>query len=273
MQTSLSFVSSAERHDLAAESGLAADSVIRRAMSLLGAFDSRHQRLTLSALVMRTGLPKTTVHRLAHELTEAGMLAYHDRFYTIGERVVEIAGLAPVRRELREAALPFMQDLFEITHETIHLGVVSGTRLLYVEKIHGHRRTTELSQFGGRMPLLHCTSLGKAMLAHSPRSLVEQVIANGLTAFTTSTITSPQLLRHELHEVASLGVAHDREETVIGVCCVGAPIFGPSGEVVAAMSVTGAASRMRLDRLGAAVRTAAAGTARQMSRWRTGAQP
>lgn len=268
MPTTLSFVSSAERHDLAAESGLAAESVIRRAMSLLGAFDSRHQRLTLSALVMRTGLPKTTVHRLAHELTEAGMLAYHDRFYTIGERVVEIAGLAPVRRELREAALPFMQDLFEITHETIHLGVISGIHLLYVEKINGHRRTTELSQFGGHMPL-HCTSLGKAMLAHSPRSLVEQLIANGLTAYTTSTITSPQLLRHELGEVASLGLAYDREETAIGVCCVGAPVFGPSGEVVAAMSVTGAASRMRLDRLGAAVRAAAAGTTRQMRRWRS----
>jgi DNA-binding IclR family transcriptional regulator len=247
---------------IAAASG---DTVVRRALSLLTAFSPRHQRLTLSSLVVRTGLPKTTVHRLAQELTQLGMLARDGNSYTIGQRIVEIAGLAPVRRELREAALPFMQDLFEATHETIHLGVLSGMHILYVEKINGHRRTTELSQYGGHMPL-YCTSLGKAILSRSSPELVEEVITNGLLPYTTSTITSPQLLRHELREAATRGLAYDREEAAVGVCCVGAPIMGPNGEVVAAISVTGAASRMRLDRLGTAVRAAAVGAAREMRR-------
>ena len=84
---------------------------------------------------------------------------------------------------VREAALPFLQDLYEATHETVHLVVLEETKVVYVEKISGHRKVTELSWVGGRLPA-YCTGVGKVLLAHSPAEQVDRVIAQGLVART-----------------------------------------------------------------------------------------
>ena len=239
------------------------DSVLQRANALLSAFGPRHRYLTLSQIVMRTGLPKSTVHRTAQQMTRLGWLAYEAGQYSLGTRIFELAGLSPVRHELREAALPFMEDLYEATHITVHLGVREGLEVLYVEKITGHDKITELSQVGGRMPL-YCTGLGKSILAYSPQPLIEEVISKGLVGLTQATITSPAKLQRELQTIAVNGIAFDREEASVGVCCVAAPVFGPDRTVVAAMSVTGRIGRNRLDRLAPAVMAAARGASRTL---------
>jgi DNA-binding IclR family transcriptional regulator len=212
---------------------------------------------------MRTGLPKSTVHRTAQQMTALGWLSYENGKYSLGMRMFELAGLSSVRHELREAALPYMEDLYEATHLTLHLGVRKGNEVLYIEKIAGHDRITELSHVGGRMPL-YCTAIGKTLLAHSPESVFEDVVRGGMVRRTQATITSPTHLRRELATIADSHVAFDREESSIGVCCVAAPILGPDRNVIAAMSVTTRVSRHRLDRLAPAVITAALGVSRTL---------
>ena len=99
--------------------------------------------------------------------------------YQLGLKLFELGNSVARQRELREAALPFMEDLYEATHETIHLGVLDDAEVLYVEKIAGRRGCTVPTTLGTRKPL-YCTGLGKAILAYSTPQLVQAVIQNGL---------------------------------------------------------------------------------------------
>lgn len=238
--------------------------VLGRANSLLSAFERSHRTLTLSELVKRSGLPKSTAHRTAHQMIQLGWLNYEGGRYSLGTRMFELAGLTPVRTELREAALPFMEDLYEATHVTVHLGVREDLEVLYIEKISGHKKVTELSCVGGRMPL-HCTALGKSILAFSSPKLVDEVIQNGLPRFTNKTIISPTQLREELANVAATKIAFDRQESDPDICCVAAPIVGPTRTVVAALSVTAPIDNLeQLDRFAPAVLAAARGVSRSL---------
>jgi DNA-binding IclR family transcriptional regulator len=235
-----------------------------RAEAILAAFDATHRELSLAALVARCGLPRSTTHRTADKMLRLGWLDKpHDR-YRIGNRLFEISGLAPIRHELREAVLPFLQDLYTATRTTVQLGVLSGAQVLVVEKISGHRPMPMLSQVGGSIPA-HCSALGRAILAYCDPETIEAVIAAGMERRTPRTVTTAVALRRELAAMPDRGVAVDREEGNIGVSCVAAPIFGPLGEVVAAVSVTGPTALVRVDRVGPAVRLAAAAASRAYS--------
>jgi DNA-binding IclR family transcriptional regulator len=235
-----------------------------RAAAILGAFDESHRELTLAALVRRCGLPRSTTHRTADRMLRLGWLDKPEERYRIGNRLFEISGLAPIRRELREAVLPFLQDLYTATRTAVQLGVLDGPQVLIVEKITGHRPMPMLSQVGGTIPT-HCSALGRAILAYSERDIVNAVLEAGLVGRTPKTITNPDNLRRELAVIPDRGWALDREEGNIGVSCVAAPIFGPLGNVVAALSVTGPTAAVRGDRIGPAVRLAAAAASRAYS--------
>jgi DNA-binding IclR family transcriptional regulator len=232
-----------------------------RAAAILGAFDATHRELTLAALVARSGLPRSTTHRTAERMIRLGWLEKPTDRYRIGNRLFEIASLAPIRLELREAVLPFLQDLHQATRITVQLGVLDGTQVLVVEKITGHRAMPMLSQTGGMIPA-YCSALGRAILAYSQQELIDAVLAGPLPPRTSRTLTSRVAIMRELTAVPERGWAIDREEGNIGVSCVAAPIFGPLGEVAAALSVTGPSQLVRADRIGPAVRMAAAAASR-----------
>jgi DNA-binding IclR family transcriptional regulator len=239
--------------------------VLSRAALVLRCFDARHPKLTLSGVVRRSGLPKTTVHRLLSELCVVRLLSQDGNEYCIGQRVFELAALSPLSLELREVAVPFMQDLHQASRETVHLGVPTGHEVLYVDKIRGHRQVTQLGRIGSSMPM-YCTGLGKAILAFSPPELVDAVLAETLVPRTRHTITSPTALRRELAQVAERGVAYDREEVAIGLGCVSAPILDAHNRPVAALSLSVPVARRRLDQLASAVQTAALSISRRLGR-------
>jgi DNA-binding IclR family transcriptional regulator len=232
-----------------------------RAAAILGAFDAQHRELPLAALVQRSGLPRSTAHRTATRMIKLGWLDKPRDRYRIGNRLFEVSGLAPIRHELRESVLPFLQDLYNATRTTVQLGVLDGAQVLVVEKITGHRPMPMLSQVGGTIPA-HCSALGRALLAYSPAETIEAVLAAGLVGRTPRTITDPLVWRRELAAIPDRGWALDREEGNIGVNCVAAPVFGPLGDVAAALSVTGPTQLVRADRVGPAVRMAAAAASR-----------
>ena len=237
---------------------------LERAAAILGAFDAAHRELSLAALVARSGLPRSTAHRTADKMLRLGWLDKPDATYRIGNRLFEISSLAPIRHELREAVLPFLQDLYQAAKTTVQLGVLDGSQILIVEKITGHRPMPMLSQVGGTIPA-HCSALGRAILAYSAAETVQEVFAAGLAPRTPRTLTSPMAILRELAAIPTRGWAVDREEGNIGVNCVAAPLFGPLGEVVAALSVTGPVAVVRADRVGPAVRLAAAAASRAYS--------
>lgn len=236
-----------------------------RAAAILSAFDAAHRELTLATLVTRCGLPRSTTHRTAEKMIRLGWLDKPKDRYRIGNRLFELSGLAPIRLELREAVLPFLQDLHHAAKTTVQLGVLDGTQILVVEKITGHRPMPMLSQVGGTIPA-YCSALGRAILAYSDPEVVDRVLDAGLPRRTPRTLTSPVAVRRELAAIPDRGWAAEREEGNIGVNCVAGPIFGPLGDIVAALSVTGPASFVRADRIGPAVRLAAAAASRAYSR-------
>jgi DNA-binding IclR family transcriptional regulator len=236
-------------------------SILARAASLLDAFDEGHRRLSLAALVYRSGMARSTVHRTAAKMIELGWLQRVDGRYMVGERLFEVASLAPSRYELRDAVLPYMQDIHEATRLTVQLGILDGIDVVLVEKISGHRDIGFLTHVGGRIPA-YASSLGRAILAHSPADVVDAALAGDLEARTRLTITSPDLVRTELVAVAERGWAVDREEGNIGVSCVGVPVFGPTSQIVAALSVTGPSGLIRPEEHGPALRIAGAAASR-----------
>jgi DNA-binding IclR family transcriptional regulator len=237
---------------------------LQRAAALLNCFDLAHPQMSLSLLTRRSGLPKTTVHRMARQLVELGWLTRQGDAYFVGNGLFEVASLAPLRSMLREVALPYLQDLYEQSHGSVHLAVREGGHVLYVEKLRGHDDSVLSSRVGGRMPL-HCTGLGKVLLAAASRDVQEQVLSGRLVARTSATITSPDRLREELSRVTALGLGYDRQESAVGTRCVAAPIMLHDHRVVAAVSVSTGSSIGRLEDIGASLRANAAAIGQRLS--------
>ena len=143
------------------------ESVLARALTLLRAFDEFHAALPLADLTRRSGLPRSTAHRLASELVSLGLLdRLDDGRYVIGTGLWELGELSPVSLRLREVALPHLLELYEATGENVHLGIRVDDAALYVARVAGPRSIPTLSRMGGRLPL-HTTGIGRAMLAAS----------------------------------------------------------------------------------------------------------
>jgi DNA-binding IclR family transcriptional regulator len=230
--------------------------VIDRVSLVLEAFDGPG-RLTLAQIVRRTGLPRSSAHRMLERLVALRWLRRSGRDYELGMRLVELGSLAVHQDRLHRAAAPLLHELHRATGLVVHLAVLDGPDVVYLEKI-GDRMTAAIpTRVGGRQPA-HCTAVGKALLAYSQQAGAQQTDPVDLTARRTKySICTPAALTQELTKVRSHGVAFDREESLAGFNCVAAPIGNP-GEAVAAVSVCGPANRMALDqRLAGPVRMTA----------------
>ena len=236
-----------------------------RAFGVLEAFSPSSPALTLSEIGRRAGLPLTTAHRLVAELCAAGALERDgDGTYRIGLRLWEIASLAPRGVPLREAALPFLEDLYEVTHENAQLGVREGHDVVYIERIAGRHAVGVLTRVGGRFPL-HASGIGLVLLAHAPASVQRDVLDGPLHRFTDYTITDPARLERMLAEVRRDGVAISDRQVTDDAMSVAAPVADPAGGVIAALSVVAKAGGTAAARLAPAVRAAALGTSRALS--------
>jgi DNA-binding IclR family transcriptional regulator len=215
--------------------------VTSKALGILAAFSAQNPRLTLSEIGRRTGLPLTTAHRLVGELVEWGALERDESGrYRIGLRLWEVASLAPRSLGLRERAMPFLEDLYEVTHENVQLAVRDGFEAVYVERISGRHAVSIVSRVGGRLPL-HATSVGQVLLAYATPEFQNQVLSAPLKTFTRNTITEPRRLRQVLAEVRHSGIAVCDRQVDAESLSIAAPVFGPldGADGVAAHAATG----------------------------------
>jgi DNA-binding IclR family transcriptional regulator len=239
-------------------------SVISKVVALLDAFSPATPELSLNDLAAETGLPVSTTYRLASELVAwGGLERVAGGGYRIGLRLWELGSLAPRGESLREVALPFMSDLYEATRENVHLAVLDGAEVLYVEKLSGRRAMPVRTRRGGRLPL-HATAAGKVLLAHAPESLFRETVAAGLRRYTAHTIIAPGHLRRALTDIRRSGIGYAREELTVGTLSVASAILDGEGDAVAALSVTLRSGRGDLRRLGPAVHTAAISISREL---------
>jgi DNA-binding IclR family transcriptional regulator len=214
------------------------DSVLDRAVGVLDAFRGAGPELTLDELVTRTGMARSTTHRLAGQLVEVGLLERSRRGWRLGVALFELGQMVPRQQRLRDIALAYMEDLYEATRETVQLAVLDGGDVLYVEIISGHQRVATPSRRGGRLPA-HCTGIGKAMLAFSADAGRDWIAGHTpLEPRTPSTITDPAALTRELHDIHRRGLAYDREENTAGLVCVAAPLLAGDGTALAGLSVS-----------------------------------
>jgi IclR family acetate operon transcriptional repressor len=205
----------------------------------------------LIELTRRTGLSPSTTHRLLATLIECGYVVQgpSSNRYRLGHRVAALSGSIDDRlARLRAAAQPAMTKLRDAHDETVNLSVLDGLNLVYVDQLGSSRAVRMFTRIGSHVPA-YATGSGKAMLAFSPDTLLDELYAaEPYEQFAPNTITTAERLREELERVRGRGFALDREEYDEGVVCVAAPIFNHSGGL-GALSVSGPASRMyRMDR-------------------------
>ena len=205
-------------------------------LAVLGAFSRERPALTLSEISRAVDVPLSTAHRLVGELSDWGGLERDgDGRYRVGLRIWELGSLAPRGLGLREAALPFMEDLYEVTHENVQLAVRDGDEVVFVERFAARDAVAVLTQVGGRFALAP-TGVGLVLLAHAPLEVQERVLAGPQRRYTPYTITDPRELRRVLADVRRTGVAVSDRQVTTDAVSVAAPIE-VRGAVVAALSV------------------------------------
>jgi DNA-binding IclR family transcriptional regulator len=239
------------------------ETYLHRVVTLLGAFRAEENAVSPAELARRVGLPKSTVHRIASDLVAEGLLERHAAQVRLGVRLFEIGQRVPRQRVLRDAARPYMQDLREATRQTVHLAILDGDQVVYVDILVSPGAPPLPSRVGGRLPA-PVTGVGKAMLAFSSLETVRAVLGGDLPRVSERSTVAPGLLAKELAAVRQTGVAYDREESGPGIVCAASPVLGPGGEVLGALSVSGWSNRMRLGQVAPAVRTAALALSRAL---------
>lgn len=231
---------------------LGAPSVLRKAFDVLGAFRADRRVLTFAEVSRASGLPKSTTHRVLAMLLEMGAVERHGRGYRIGLRIFAM-GSCSAEVALREVALPVLQEVHGLTRQTVHLGVLRGGDVVYIEKLRTRVAFPTPAVVGERLPA-HCTAIGKSLLA---TRAVADVVRAPLPARTRRSIVDPSALTRELALTRSRGFAVDREECVDGLACLAVPVHA-HGTAVAAVSVAFPAAAGAGEVLISTLRTAAA---------------
>jgi DNA-binding IclR family transcriptional regulator len=206
--------------------------------------------MTLSEIASHIRGHPSTTYRLLTVLDRYGFARRDPRTgrYGIGLRLAELGYLALGQVELRAIARPTLQRLMELTEETIHLMLLDSDRGIYIDRVESPQRVRVASSLGERQ-CLHCSAVGKALLAFVPEEKLAVTLAGRLSRSTPNTITSASVLRQHLAEVRRRGYAIDDCEGENSVRCVGAPIFDHAGQVLASLSVAGPAYRLDLQQL------------------------
>ncbi len=192
--------------------------------------------------------PRGTLHRQISNLIEEGLLTVNrDHSYELGLRLLQFASKAWASNRFRTIAEPHLHRLHEATGETVHLGVLRDTDVVYVDKIESRQNIRMVSQIGNTAPAW-CTGVGKAALSALPDDELRARLGRiSFRRFTPNTLIDRQALLNEIEFIRAEGNAYDREEHETGICCVAAPIHSADRQLIAGISVTGPAYRITPD--------------------------
>lgn len=220
---------------MAGNAAVAGRSVTSKVGDILQSFTDGSEH-SLTEIAKLTGLPTSTVYRLVIDLVSCGILERSESgHYTVGLWLKGVGGHAFHLSNLRERALPVIEDLAATTQKSVRLGLLDDLEVAYIEKPLGHRVVSYFSR-SVRLPA-HATALGKVLLAFSPPDILDAAIARGLRPCTPQTIIAPDRLRCSLSQIRLTCVAMARGEHTPGGTSIAVPVFGPGGRLVAALGL------------------------------------
>ena len=214
---------------------------IVKAVRIMSLFSSDEPTLTLAEISRRLDLPKSTAHNILNTLLAEGFIEKVDGdAYALGTSIIALTQGVRVNVELRDRAAPLIRELADLCRESVYLTVRDGDHVLYIYAVESSRRLLARSAVGDRAPL-HCTSVGKSVLAALPLPEVRAIIARtGLPAFTPHTLTDLDALLADLDQTRQRGYAIDNQEHEVRTFCLGAPVLDHRGHVIGACSISGA---------------------------------
>ncbi len=214
---------------------------IDRTLDIIELLATAKEGLGVTEIGQNIGLHKSTVYRLLTALSDRGYIEkdLKNSTYKIGLKFIEISGLFLKKLELKTEALPYMRKLAEIIGQPVHLAILEGTDVIYIEKVELVNSIRMYSQIGRRVPA-HCSAIGKILLAGlDSRSLPEVLKNMKYEQFTPNTLVSKDDLKRAIELVKTEGWAVDNEEHEPNIRCIAAPIIDYTGKIIAAVSVSG----------------------------------
>ena len=216
-----------------------------RAVAVLEMLGESDTALSLAEVCQRLRLHKSTAHRSLMVLERSALIERTpENRYRLGMKLYELGNRAVEQVDLRTRVHPYFRRLAAQVGETVHLSVLQKTSIVYLDKVEPNRRVCVSSKTGSSNPV-YCTSMGKAMLAFQPPEVIEEIVSKiRFVRYTHKTLTSREALLKALERVRRRGYAIDDQEIEVGVRCIGAPIFDEKRRAIAAVSVSGPASRI-----------------------------
>lgn len=224
---------------------------VDRALNILHILQDHPKGLGVTELSHRLDVSKSTIHRLLMSLLQKGFVKQdrENERYLLGLKLIELGEVVSENLDIRKLAAPLLNQLAEKTGETVHLVVMDNLEIVYIDKTESYATIRMFSRVGKRAPM-HCTGVGKAVLAFLPEESINQVLTQKpMTKFTKNTITSKEEMFNHLKEIRNRGYSIDDEEHEEGIKCAAAPIFNYKGEVVAGISVAGPIMRVSEEKL------------------------
>lgn len=221
---------------------------VDRSLRILNVLAASQAPLQLSEIARQVEIPPSTAHRLLTSLQKHAYVRFdlQRRKYTLGLAVVPLAEAAKAQIDITNEARPILEKLAGVVNETATLTVLQGSDAVYALMAQSRRAVGTVTPLGSRVPF-HSTAAGKAMLAFMPEERRDRLLSLPHKAYTRYTITNTYQLLDELSQIRMQGVAFDRQELELGMCCVAAPVFDHQGEVTATVGVSGPSSRLTPD--------------------------
>ncbi|KJS17543.1 MAG: hypothetical protein VR69_04165 [Peptococcaceae bacterium BRH_c4b] len=222
---------------------------VERALIILEALARQPQGFGCTELGQILKLHKSTVHRIVSTLQAYGFAEKdpHTERYKLGNKIIYLGLKTLNNLDFRKVATPFMQELVEISRETVQLAVLDRGEVLFVERDHSPEVVTVNLDWRGE---IHCTAEGKVLLATLPEQGIKELLGNQeMKKYTANTITNIDQMIAHLNKINKQGFAVNAEEMAEGVRSIAAPVYNHSGSVIAALSITGPSSRLSLERI------------------------
>ena len=223
---------------------------IDRVIDILEALAEEKGVCSITGLSQKTGLHKSTVHRLLNTLLQRGYIEKEpgNDNYQLGMKILFLGSAILDRMDIRRIAKPFLEELSKLTKEVVHLAILDNGETVYIDKVEGTNSSIRMySQIGKRGPV-HCTGVGKVLLSGLTDSEVENILLEkGMEKYTENTITEIDAFKVHLQKIREMGYALDEREHEEGIRCAAVPIHDLKGRIIASISVSGPIMRFTED--------------------------
>jgi len=213
---------------------------LAKAVRMLKLFSAQEPRLALAEISARLEMPKSTTHAILRSLVAEGLIEkIGGEAYALGTGILALSQSVRVNVEIRDRAAPHVRALADKAGESVYLTFLEGDHILYIYAVESSRRLIARTAVGDRMPM-HCTGVGKAILAHLPEDEARGILGRvGMPRITPNTITDLDALMADLAAIRERGFSFDNGENETGNYCVGAPVYGARGRVIGGCSISG----------------------------------